>query len=56
MTTGAGTSTNGAVAVYTPDDESECLDTGELECATYTVSEEEYQDESCEWDTEAYDP
>ncbi|KAK7480524.1 hypothetical protein BaRGS_00028258 [Batillaria attramentaria] len=47
---------SGAVAVYTPGGECEALDTSGLECAAYTVSEEECQEESYEWEAEPYDP
>ena len=52
----AATSTGGAVAVYTPGEECEGLDTSGLECATYTVTEEDYQEDSYEWESEPYDP
>ena len=50
------TSTSGAVAVYTPGGEGEGADSSGLECATYTVTEEDYQDDNYEWEAEAYDP
>lgn len=52
---GTSTSASGAVAMYTPGDEGDGLDPS-LDYSTYTVSEEEYQDESYEWESEAYDP
>ncbi|KAK7096166.1 uncharacterized protein [Littorina saxatilis] len=56
-TNDTATANSAAVAMYTPaGEESEGLDSSGLECATYTVTEEEYQEDSYEWDTEPYDP
>ena len=55
-TTSTASSANGAVAVYTPGEECEGLDTSGLECATYTVTEDDYQEDSYEWESEPYDP
>ncbi|KAL8577960.1 hypothetical protein ACOMHN_011511 [Nucella lapillus] len=52
---GTSTSDGGAVAVYTPGNEGDGLDPN-VDYSTYTVTEEEYQDESYEWEAEAYDP
>lgn len=47
-----------AVAVFTPGDGGECegLEGGDVECASFTVAQEESQEENYEWDTEPYDP